>query len=306
MWASAFNITVDPAKTATEISTDFLYPPGTYNLVDKGCNDEKGWSTVRGRCERLGVSCTQFAEGWDALFTSKGATKMASWGQDDDSIIHHLRDNLLSKNVSGALALDECGELPDSLPPAIPGKPTTNRTGKEIMQLAASAYRQVKRAKPSTFLSVWNCGAQSIFSELMLDGTIDLALIEGYTFCGERVGKCATWASNITDYYPRLHYARQHGWLNRSIFFFGYIVGRSELNPGAFTKGSLGQQMRALKRDWPEMPGVGFYHPHPGNLSWHPGGKHPKPDPAAATDNATFELIRFASQLAKQLYPPPK
>ena len=187
MWASAFNITVDPAKTATEISTDFLYPPRTYNLVDKGCDDEEGWSAVRGRYERLGVSCTQWAEGWDVLFTSEGAAKMASWGTSDDSIIRRLRDDLLAKNISGALALDECGELPDTLPPAIPGKPAANRTGTEIMRLAAAAYRQVKRAKPSTFLSVWNCGAQSVFSELMLDGTIDLALIEGYTYCGKIV-----------------------------------------------------------------------------------------------------------------------
>jgi hypothetical protein len=300
MWASSYNITVDPSKVSTLVSTDYIYPPGTYNLVDKGC-DNAFWPALRDRYDKLGVSCLQWASGWDSFYKGEGAEKLAHWG-DDASIIEHIKDGLLSKNVSGAIAMDELGELPPVLPPP-PAKPNgkfqqANKTGTQIMLLAAEGYRQAKRANPSLFLAAWNCGARSVFSELMLDGTIDLALIEGYTYCGVRVGKCASWAVSINDYYPRLQYAREQGWLNRSIFVFGYIVGRSELNPGAFTKESLQADMTSLKRDFPEMPGVGFYHARPGNLSDH--SKSNIPD---IHDNATFELIRFASKLAAALYP---
>ena len=74
--------------------------------------------------------------------------------------------------------------------------------------------------------------------------------------------------TGIEGYYPRLRYARSEGWINRSIVCLGFMSAHSNLNPGGWTKESLKATILKLKRDFPEMPGIGFYGPGaPGNMT---------------------------------------
>ena len=94
--------------------------------------------------------------------------------------------------------------------------------------------------------------------------------------------------------------ARKQGFLNRTILTVGFIVGRSVLNPYAFSKAQLRAMLVNLKQDYPEMPGISLYGRTPGNQS----------DPRTfqgvgdLSDTATIDLIRYAGLLAMELWPP--
>ena len=90
---------------------------------------------------------------------------------------------------------------------------------------------------------------------------------------------------SVSQWSPRLEFARKEGWLNRSIPCLGMLFGKSKLNPTGWSQ----QQLRAaaeelkvstagrrrcgalscmglaltptvlLQTKFPEMPGLGFY-----------------------------------------------
>ena len=118
----------------------------------------------------------------------------------------------------------------------------------------------------------------------MTDGTFDLAVVEGYSYTG---GPPYPPAPPVPHYYPALDWARSHGYINRTIFCFGWILGRSQWHPSGWTNQSLRAAVRATKAAYPELAGVAMY-----------GGP-----PAGAADTATVALIRYASRLMLEEYP---
>ena len=69
------------------------------------------------------------------------------------------------------------------------------------------------------------------------------ALIEGYSYCPYCGGGLnPPWAccgSTVASYYPRLRQAREQGWINRTVFCFGWMLAKSQWNPGGWTHESL-------------------------------------------------------------------
>ena len=61
------------------------------------------------------------------------------------------------------------------------------------------------------------------------------------------------------SYGPRLDYARQQGYLNRTVFCFGFLLGKSAINPNGWTKEALRASLVSLKADYPELAGVAMY-----------------------------------------------
>jgi hypothetical protein len=87
------------------------------------------------------------------------------------------------------------------------------------------------------------------------------------------------------------------------------LHGKSARNPLGWTKQELWATILQLKRDFPEMPGIGYYGSDPGVLA-APGRPakfdcHPWTPGCRFSDNATLELIRYASQLSLELFPDP-
>ena len=89
-------------------------------------------------------------------------------------------------------------------------------------------------------------------------------------------------------YLPRLYWARKHGFINRTIFFFGWLIARSPFHPGGWTADSLRAQAVRLKGLFPEMPGMGLY----------TSGRIEKP-----TTPEQQALISAGAKLMADLYP---
>ena len=70
-------------------------------------------------------------------------------------------------------------------------------------------------------------GVDDAFAELMNDGTFDVAMLEGYTVCWDPKTRklpahCAS--QNLIDkQFPFLHWAREQGFINKTMFTFGWM-----------------------------------------------------------------------------------
>jgi hypothetical protein len=170
-----------------------------------------------------------------------------------------------------------------------------------VEQMAATGYHTAKKRWPGLYIAAWVTGIDTTFTSLMLDGTFDLALIEGYSYCPycggglEPPWKCC--ASVIDDYFPRMVQARAEGWLNRSVFCFGWMLAESQWNPHGWTHAQLRADVTRLNASFPELAGLAFYGHPPGNASKGVDRS------SRSADTATLELIRFASELALEFYP---
>ena len=175
MWAFAYNFSgglfcnttngtfeCDPTHhVPTAVPIARLYPPHTYNIINPGrCSslEEVAWLGQRG------ITCM----GWSWCFNMPTTAAM-----NDSTIVDHFRFAALGNGATFAQAspivgMDECAELP-------------GLDGAHKMALAAEGYRAAKKEQPELFLAAWNIGATSVFSPLMRDGTIDLAIFETNT-----------------------------------------------------------------------------------------------------------------------------
>ena len=99
------------------------------------------------------------------------------------------------------------------------------------------------------------------------------------------------------DYYHKLDTARQHGFLNRTVFCLGWVIGKSASNPGGWTSGSLRAALVDLKGKYPEMPGVIMYGPSDGNATCSAKGT------CAQNDPATQALTLEANQMMREFWP---
>ena len=215
---------------------------------------------------------------------------------NDSTVIDFYRGLITSPAESGAtsIGMDECGDLAGPHWGHIPG----DIPGVKKMTLAAEGFRQGKAAHPNLFVAAWNPGTSGepdgVFSGLMKDGTFDLAMFEAYTVYPPAYGPPPS--ADISAWFPRMEFARKEGWLNRSIPCLGMLFAESELNPTGWTKPHLKATIQQLKARFPEMPGVGFYGHPPGNAS-------AVKFVVDLSDTATLDLIRYASQLSKKMFP---
>lgn len=159
------------------------------------------------------------------------------------------------KSGSGAIGrgLDECN--------------INNEKFLNEREVAAQGFREARARDPETIIAAWGANAgDALFASLMREGTFDLAMIEGYTYCAgcgdwPASGKCCTvgpithWAA----YQDRLDFARANGYLNRTLFCFGFMIGQSAINPYGWTAASLRTAMATLKAQYPELAGVIMY-----------------------------------------------
>ena len=91
--------------------------------------------------------------------------------------------------------------------------------------------------------------------------------------------------------------ARAEGWLNRSVFCFGWMLAESQWNPRGWTHAQLRADVTRLNASFPELAGIAFYGHPPGNASKGADAS------SRSRDTETLELIRFASELALEFYP---
>ena len=161
---------------------------------------------------------------------------------------------------------------------------TPNYKGMADRVVAAQGWRQAKARHPYAFRAIFVDDADDIFVGLMTDGTLDLAIVEGYSVC-PGCPHCGC-LSNYTGYFGRLDYARAHGYINRTIFLFGWVVARQPRAPHGWTLPQLTSAVRHVKALYPELPGVGFY-----GSAW------------PANDTATPQLVKAANALALELFP---
>jgi hypothetical protein len=174
-------------------------------------------------------------------------------------------------------------------------------------ELAAEGFRFAKKRQPNTIIAAWGANAGDMtFASLMADGTFDFAMIEAYTYCAG----CGDWPASgdccavgpienaVEQYGDRLEFAKAQGFLKRTLFCFGFILGKSAINPYGWTSESLGVAMRKLQAGFPELAGVIMY-------GMPPRVGYPNATSAStpATDRATTELIKEANRLMLELWP---
>ena len=173
-------------------------------------------------------------------------------------------------------------------------------------ELAAKGFREARNRNPDTIIAAWGANSgDTLFASLMRDGTFDLAMIEGYTYCAGcgdwpasgdccAVGPITHWAA----YQDRLDFAKEHDFINRTLFCFGFLLGQSAINPHGWTPTSLRAAMVSLKAQYPELAGVIMYGRSP-----RQGFPNASTASTPVTDKATFDIIRVANALMLELYP---
>jgi len=144
--------------------------------------------------------------------------------------------------------------------------------------LAAKGFRAARAKWPDSIMVGWVTHPDETFIGLLRDGTLDLAIIEGYSFIPDVGGL------TLEGICERCDVLKQAELLERTIVCFGYISAKPDQQGRNMTIEELERQVRYIRQRYPEMPGVAFY-----------GFKDDTPE--------TRELIRRADALAGQLYP---
>lgn len=154
--------------------------------------------------------------------------------------------------------------------------PGDKRYAKE-KDLAASGYRTARKKWPDSIMVGWVTQPDSTFIELLRDGTLDLAIIEGYSFIPDVGGL------TIEGICERCEVMKKADLLDRTIVCFGYVSAAKDKQGRRMTFDALEKQVRHVKKKYPEMPGVAFY-----------GFKD--------DSSETLELIQAVDALSGELY----
>ena len=141
---------------------------------------------------------------------------------------------------------------------------------------AAAGFRMVRKKWPDNIMVGWVTHPDKKFAELLRDGTLDLAIIEGYTYIPNQPGL------SMYAICRRCDVLKNAGVLNRTIVCLGYISATKDKNGRNMSAETIEEQMRYLKKRYPEIPGVAFY----GHRS-----------------NRDRDLIRKVDRLSAELYP---
>ena len=161
---------------------------------------------------------------------------------------------------------------------------------------AAAGYRRARTLRPTQLVGAWasyprpyieNASLRATFNSLVADGTFDLAFIEGYTVYDSQYPGFRR--PDLSEYFPLLEDARAHGFLNRTIFCFGWMLGRSMWNPHGWTNESLRAAVVHVRSQFVELAGVAMY--------------APAPQYVRANDTSTLSVMAYASQLMLEIFP---
>ncbi len=144
--------------------------------------------------------------------------------------------------------------------------------------LAAHGFRAARAEWPDSIMIGWVTQPDATFIELLRDGTLDLAIIEGYTFIPDVGGLTLAGICEHCDIFKKANL------LDRTIVCFGYLSATPDQRGRRMTIEELERPVRHIQRQYPEMPGVAFY-----------GFKDDTPE--------TRDLIRRADALSGRLYP---
>jgi hypothetical protein len=290
----------------TNLTNRTLYPPGTINFVPTGPPVKSHGPPCSAACfAEQGVALLGWSYFWYPASPAQKANRSA-WVDAYKQQLNPLRhgDQLPGLDMEAGVGMDECAG-------------TQNAT---VLAIATEGWRAARRAWPANFVGAWWAGGcpEDMFISLMLDGTFDLAMIEGYAYCpgcGDwpASGDCCANSGVATDnktmtqqaYYHKLDIAKEHAFLNRTIFCLGWVIGKSERNPGGWTVAALREALVDLKTKYPEMPGVIMYGPADGNATC---GKDPTKHTCAAKDPATLALTLEANKMMRAFWPdqPPR
>jgi hypothetical protein len=265
-----------------------LYPANTVNFVPTSqilWNDAKYNSTA-------GMTLG-WAYCWDSPWVSK-ANGSVSNATSVSEYFQHQASRSFAAGERPGVGLDECN--------------AGNENVKGERVAAAAGFRAARKQNPELFLAAWGANnGDELFASLMMDGTFSLAMVEAYSYCPG----CGDWPNNdccstggtleaVASYYPRLDYARAQGYLNRTVFCFGYLLGKSHVNPRGWTKEMLRQVVSETKAKYPEMAGVLMYGHGPRS-----GFANATNSSTATSDKATTDLIQAANEIMAELYPDP-
>ena len=267
-----------------------LYARGSVNFVPT-ITEYTNASVLAAR----GISSLQWASCWNDPYFNKAdpsCTGNQCALKNITAAVETFASHGLVGNGAIGRGLDECN--------------INNEQFLNEREIAAQGFRLARTLDPSTIIAAWGANAgDTLFASLMRDGTFDLAMIEGYTYCAgcgdwPASGNCCTvgpithWAA----YQDRLDFARANGYLNRTLFCFGFMLGQSAINPYGWTVDSLRTAMVSLRAHYPELAGVIMYGRPP-----REGFPNATNASTPSTDNATFALIRAANALMLELYP---
>ena len=294
-WAFPLRGWAFPYGLPLENGSFSLYKLGTINFLPTFSTQVNTTATA---LANRGISSLRWASCWnDPYFQKADPTctgTQCAVANTTAAVETFTSHGLVAANQTGVLGrgLDECNI--DN------GKFLNER------ELAAKGFREARARDPNTVIAAWGANAgDTLFASLMLDGTFDLAMIEGYTYCAG----CGDWPTSgdccavgpITHwkaYQDRLDFARANGYLNRTLFCFGFLLGQSAINPHGWTEASLRTAMVSLRSQYPELAGVIMYGRSPRN-----GFPNATSASTPATDKATLDIIVAANALMLELYP---
>lgn len=235
-----------------------MYPQNTVNFnptFDESCQDADA-GAARGIASLKWAYCWNYpAEGpcrkADPSCTGKSCAVANATTCSEEFASEAMVDHTKWSAAVRGRGLDECNK--------------DNAQFSQARELAAQGYREARRRQPETLIAGWGANTgDEIFASLMHDGTLDLAMIEGYTYCAG----CGDWPASgdccpvgpirhWQAYQGRLDYAKEQGYLNRTVFTFGFILGQSAINPNGWSRASLRDAMVSLKA------AVGLRDPNP-------------------------------------------
>lgn len=288
-WAFAYNF-----------SNTTLYPPSTVNLYATLNPQNEKWDVKHGihgysaleQAERMaerGILPLVWSYCWQSPYP-----RPVNGTVNKTAAVEYFADFTFPYPWVAGAGLDEC----------LHGNVSGVQSYEGERELAAKGFRLAKSRNPDKFLAAWGSMAgDELFASLMQDGTFDLAMVEGYTYCAEKSGSwpCARKGTPyVEQYFERLDFARARGYLNRTVFSFGFMLGASAANPNAWTPEILRTAMHKVKSRYPEMPGVIMFGRGPDQ-----GFANASNCSTPATEAATLEIIRAAGQLMLELYPDP-
>ncbi len=108
-------------------------------------------------------------------------------------------------------------------------------------EACAAGWRLARAQWPDVFMSCYFTSPDDLFKSLVADGTIDLAVIEGY------------FEISLEGALSRCEVMKSAGLIEKTINLFGQII------PAQTSKSRLNLWVSTVHDSYPEMPGIGMY-----------------------------------------------
>ncbi|MCS6950254.1 MAG: hypothetical protein RMM06_09290 [Armatimonadota bacterium] len=119
----------------------------------------------------------------------------------------------------------------------------------------AEALRTLKRKHRRFFVAVWVTEPTPLFRKLVKERAVDLAIIQGYTFVPEHPEWAISWEGVVN----RIERMKRDGILRQTVVCVGMVSPTPDKFGNRMSPAQLQRQVRSLRENYPEMPGVAFY-----------------------------------------------